>query len=720
MVPVLAAFALYGSSTIATIDELAQKRDSTSLENLATPELKGRFQFLKGAGAYGVGGKGWTAKELHDVASDRTFVVFTTPLTTQDLGEQVFEIKNDRLVNFIPESDTLGVRETHLDVTLDKLDVPTKTIGLTAKVQFKKGGTAGKSFLVRLGDNYTVTKVTDAENNPTSFSQAGGTISLPTPSSTEFQYTISYEGVVNRPRFAGAFGTDEVMLTNDYWWPNIGRLPVSYTFTATVPADWFVMGQGNLLSQTQQGDKKTFAYKMPLPTSYLSVALGKYQSVESKVNGRTYRVVTKELSTEEMRDQLAFNPPIIEFFNSVHPYPFDTWTSFITDLYGGGALEAYSYATYGTGWLPAEDPHEPSHTWFGGIVPNTYLKSFWNESFAAFSEGWFSRECQIGNKDDRQLAFTGVGNPSQAYTRAAAWSAGVDAKGVASSLGYGKGAEVLQQLQFEMGRPAFLQAVRSFLNNQKPGEPGDWQDFATACGPQYTKFFDQWLKRPGYATFEVSDLRFNQGKALVNVKFTSEPYDLLAQVLIRTTKGDQIQTVKIHPDPVSKSAIIELNTNEPPKLISIDPYDRILGPQKPRVPERFQSSTRFKTYVQAGYESPFRSSARLDSVPSDLAGVLIIGDPFGTPILASLISKAGATIKNNQISFKGQSVSLDKGAFVATVEIRPGELCAIMVGKTKFAPNVGNAKAALVDNYGRLLAATTEPRTNGPLVLTAN
>ena len=31
-------------------------------------------------------------------------------------------------------------------------------------------------------------------------------------------------------------------------------------------------------------------------------------------------------------------------------------------------------------------PHELSHSWWGGMVPNTYTVDMWNEGFASYSE----------------------------------------------------------------------------------------------------------------------------------------------------------------------------------------------------------------------------------------------------------------------------------------------------------------------------------------------
>ncbi|WP_146014244.1 M1 family metallopeptidase, partial [Pseudomonas sp. GW460-E13] len=77
-----------------------------------------------------------------------------------------------------------------------------------------------------------------------------------------------------------------------------------------------------------------------------------------------------------MRPIAALYASIIQFYERFAPYPFSQYGGLDSETYGGGAMEAYSYATYGGG-LPSEDPHEPAHTWWGGLINNTYFHSFW-------------------------------------------------------------------------------------------------------------------------------------------------------------------------------------------------------------------------------------------------------------------------------------------------------------------------------------------------------
>ncbi len=714
----LAAISIFGAQSAPDWNELAKTRNSSQLESVSSEKCKGKFSFLKGSGAFGVGQSGWKAIELKSPNSSDEFVVFTSALTTQDYGDQVFQLKNNQLESLVEESNTLGIVERHIDFEISNIDTTLKKVSIAAKVSFEKVGQSGKWFFIRLGDNYVVDKVL-AGSKEINFSQAGGVICLPTGEENRFVYTFSYSGIVNRPRFAGATTAHEMMLTNDYWWPSIGRLPITYRLKATVPETWEVVAQGNLTKSLSENGLKTQHFEMDLPISYLSLSMGDYKKVERTVNGRKYLVWSREMTDDEMDVQLHLNPAVIEFFDSVHAYPFQQWGSLVTALYGGGALEAYSYATYGTGWLPDEDAHEPSHTWFGGVAPNTYLNSFWNESFAAFSEGWYAREGSVGNQEEKRLAFVKSPRANNTYKRGAVWDSGVSTGGLASALGYGKGADVLQQLEFEMGRDEFRKVITKWLNTRTPGTAADWQEFANVCGPKWSTFIDQWLKRPGYPEMSIKSQGHANGVSKIEITFDSDPYNFLLEAQISYQDHFELKTVQVEPKEGDKTFVLELPTQGLPTMISLDPYDRLLGPNKPRLSERYsQNSSRLVQFIQKGYEDQAGRGRKIEVLPADLDGVLLIGDPEGTPEMKPLLAKVGLSYADGKLIWRGTAVDISKGAGVAMVEFAPGKWCGIRIGKTRREPNIGNAQVALVDEFGRFLRGKTVPRTSGPLVLT--
>jgi hypothetical protein len=699
-------------ASISEFEGWAVARDVASIEGHADSSLKGKFSFLKNTGAFGVGQKGWHAEELVDPVGDRRFVVFTTALTTQDYGDQVFEWRNGTLTKLVHEKETRGVKLKSADLDI-RFNVPEKSTTISAKISLVAQGANDGSFFVRLGDNYKVSAVEDLAGKPVKFGQAGGVLSLPVAKDGEFAYRVNYSGTVNRPRFAGAIVDEEVMLTNDYWWPHIARLPVALSTTTHVAKDWVVIAQGDKLSETVTGDMKAVRYENKVPVSYMSLSAGKFTERDRVVNGIRYFVASRELTVEQMDDQLEYMPNVIEFFSKLYPHPYKEYGAVDTKLYGGGALEAYSYATYGTGWLPAEDAHEPSHTWWGGVIPNTYLDSFWNESFAVFSEGFYAREGSIGDPVAKRQAFVKQAMASQVYKSGTPFATGAESGGIASAMGYGKGGDVLQQLEFEMGTPAMTAVLKKFLASHKVGEPGGWPEFEAACGPEWRWFFDQWIRGTGWPVLKVSLADWANGSAEIVVHQELPAYRFKLEYAVLNEGIWKTDSVDVKPDASGKFVF----ALKPPggAIVSLDPFDRLLQPRRPSEPNRWQEGTRrMRAFDPKGL---IEARNELEALPDDLNNVILVGTPQDIPESAKYWERAGFTFKGGGVTHLGKTIFLDQGAAVAVVEFAPGKYVGLRCGKSKYDPNTGIASTALVDKMGRFLTGKTVPRLSGPLVI---
>ncbi|MCH7903943.1 MAG: hypothetical protein IH944_05170 [Armatimonadetes bacterium] len=726
MIVTLLAYVLLDGPDIALLDRLAQSRDATAIEDLADPALRGEFDFLKGAGAFGVGSLGWHAASLRDPGAQQQYVVFSTPLTTQDYGEFVFAWRNGWLAELIDERDDRGYQVLHYDFDLSFRPQEKKAI-IQCAVTVTKGAEADQHAHFRLSPHYVVSSIRTRDGSDVPFDQAGGVVSVRTPQEKQFQLVFSYEGTVNLPRFAGAITKDEVMLTNDYWWPMIARGPATATISARGPPDWAFISHGEKVRDEVYARERHVTFEMHIPISYFSFSAGKFSHVSKKQGRITYSVWAREMAEEEMRWQLELMPPVLEFYERFAPYPFDTFAAVVTPLYGGGALEAYSYATYGTGWLPDEDAHEPGHTYWGGLIPNTYMNSFWNESFTSFSQGLFDREVAIGSTVERRFAFIQNITPGSAFRAAPLSDSGAFIGRNASSLGYGKGANVLQQLEFEIGTRPLVSALRAWLASHPAGQPGEWAGFEAAIADSYdeplTWFFDQWVRQPGYPDFEISDIHWMDKGIEGEVQFFGDPYRIRCEVYAELVDGERIFTsVDLNPDR-SDSSVFRIELPDKPVFISFDPYDRLPIKRGSETPMRISNDFRRLHPVQAkGSEDTLRSLGSLANMgravtemPGNLNGHLIAGHPDEVDGLRELCARAGFDVEGDRLTYRGTTIDLNSGMAIALIELKDGGRCGIAVGRTKIRPNVGIARVALVDEYGRFLRGFTEPRRTGTM-----
>jgi hypothetical protein len=433
------------------------------------------------------------------------------------------------------------------------------------------------------------------------------------------------------------------------------------------------------------------------------------------------------MSEPDMKLQADLFGPVLNTFRAkFSPYPFERFGALVTPVYGGGALEAYSYVTYGTGWLPAEDAHEPSHTWFGGIVNNTYFKSLWNESFADWADMYYQRESPIGNKDERRLAFIADAEPRSAYDRATCANSPPSIGPAAVAIGYGKGSLVLQMLESELGTPMMEKTIQAFIAKFSTGRPAEWEDFEKVVNGVSTRpmnvFFDQWLRRTGWAKFTISDVKWDRGLLGGKVQFQGKPYTIRMEALVEYADGSrETKVINTMQTAATDGYLFRVKVEKKPRLVSFDPWRRVLrdlGPDEEPISLRSmlkeQGTRRYTDPAHKDYMAKLAGEEEA-TLPSDLSGLLLVGHPDSLPGMKPLCEKAGFAVTGNKLVYKGTEIDLNAGGALAIVELGPGKKCVIALGKTRLRPNYGRARTVVVDNYGRFLRGQTDPKTTGKL-----
>lgn len=718
----LAAAVLLLPVDFTEIDKLAQARDFEGMVRHAAPGLvagANPFRFLRTGGAYGGGRFGWNAVRLEDAAGGGEFVVFTTKITGEDIGAQVFRVEAGKIAAKVPELDTFGAKITHHDFEI-WFQPEEKRVRIVDKLDLELDGRA-KSFQMRLSPHYVVSAVSFEGGGAAEFRQAGGVVSV-AASKGPHRLVMEYGGLVDLPQYAASIGPREATLTNDFWWPQIARAPATYTATIHAPRAWTTIAQGELVATKDDGESRATTFRMTLPTSVFSLSSGPYRSASKTIDGRPYTMLSTEQSEDAMLMQAELNAPVIDFYSrTFSPYPFTRWKTLESRIYGGGALEAYSFATYGTGWLPDEDAHEPAHTWWGGVIPNTYLRSFWNESFAVYSDGLYGREggpkaFDEKHRDERRRAFVASAQPQPAYRNATCADASCEIGGVASALGYGKGAAVLQMLEAELGTPAMIDTCRRWIADHPRGTAGEWEGYEAAVskstGKDYKWFFDQWLRRTGWPEFDVKDVRWEGGKLRGRFVFEGEPYRLRVETILEFPDGSRewraVQTSG------SASSEFTIDSDKRPSLVSFDPWMRLLRRTDGDEWPTSLSRVNLPAWVESGRDSWSRLTRRRGQRerPKEAAGTMWIAHPETDATARMLCEMAGFQVRGDTLTYDGTTIDLRRGAALAVVDLPEGQ-AVIALGATRLRPNTGRARLALVDELGRVLRAKTDPKSRG-------
>jgi hypothetical protein len=712
---VLLAYVLFqGELSVERIQQLVDKKDVAALTAGTTirPGELNPFNVLKTGGAYGVGRFGWKALPLKSPDGQR-YVVLSTPLTSEDIGEIVLKRVGKEL-RFVPEQDALGVKVHRHSFDLRFIPQQKKAALVDQMTVTSSSGTG--SFLFRMSPANKVGSIA-SDGRPVPFSQAGGVVLLPRKKGKS-TYTIKYSALVDLPDYAGSVSEREATLTNDYWYPMIARQPAPYDIAITAPKDWTAVGQGAFISSDLSGDQRVTRYRMDLPCVYYSVSAAPYKTVEGEARGRKVWTRSIRMNPERMALQPELYAPILNFYSdSFGAFPFSSYGALDSEVYGGGALEAYSFATYGGG-LPTEDAHEPSHTWWGGILNNTYLQSFWNESFAVYSDGLYHRSAPVGNQEARSLAFISVAQGQGGFERFPIQGSGAFVGPDASSLGYGKGALVLQMLEQIIGTDGMKKAMSEWIRADH-GKAVDWPDFERIVmrlfpDQELKPFFDDWLRTPGYARIALGDVELEGGRIFFELKFSGTQYHMPLEVMVEAQNGQRaFETIR-----VKGSGRYSVGAPNRWSILSIDPHLRALRriADDEYAPEIQRHVFRYKRWTDPAHKDWLGGVGRttLESLPSDLDGVFVVGHPDTTPRLRQLCAAAGFKVDGQKLTYKGTTIDLDHGAAMALLNV-PGGQCVIGLGKTLLAPNAGRAKIAILDEYGRFLDGETLPKRSGTL-----
>ncbi len=481
----------------------------------------------------------------------------------------------------ILETETLGyrLRDHRLNVTYD---LPSHGVTITDQARIERVGEKIGPVVLRLSSDMRVSSVRIAGRD-VPFQSAPGFLAVAPPAARTFTVSLSYRGTVNH-RGSDYVNEREAVLVS-YWCPHIARLPATAEVTATVPRGWIAIGQGEQTRRVTSGETWSYTYRNEVPTSCMSLAAGRYEVTERQVEGRRLAVYQLRPNPDRAARGLDVTERALRFFEThLGRFPYSSYTMVETIGPFGGALEAYSFSTFGGGQFAGAAVHELAHTWWGGLVPNPYTRSQWNESFAVYWDDLFQR-LTGPNPERRALSGAHSGDDrgrSQLRGYAHPIRGAYDtSNGAHAAVGYGKGARVLEMLEDLVTRPVLLRCMRAFLEGHQRGEAADWDDFVAAVrkttGKDYGWFFDQWLNRGGVPVVRLANVKLSRSgdETVVSGELIQEgdPYRLHIPIVLEMPEGESLrQTVEAR----GSATPIRLVTRGTPKRLAVDPEGNTL------------------------------------------------------------------------------------------------------------------------------------------------
>jgi hypothetical protein len=235
-------------------------------------------------------------------------------------------------------------------------------------------------------------------------------------------------------------------------------------------------------------------------------------------------------------------------------------------------------------------------------------------------------------------------------------------------------------------------------------------------------FFDDWLRRPGYARFGISEVRYEGGAVDARLQYEGHPYRIPLEVMLEYPDGSRtfrtIDTGGLRFD--GGGATLRIPSNRRPSIVSFDPWRRIVrqiqADEEPPSLRGIARMPRFDDPSRPHFHQSIRSSSRLAELPKSLDGVFITGHPDTLPVLAELCRRIGFEVQSHLLTYQGVTIDLRNGSALALVDLADGGICAIGLGNAQVPPQTGRARVAITDLYGRFLRGRTDPKRSGNLV----
>ncbi len=483
----------------------------------------------------------------------------------------------------IPEDETLGVRvrDHVLRVGLRKSD-RTVSIEDTARIELTRA--AGAFGLLRLSEDYTVescAEIAAQGGHPVPFKQAGGIIAFAHPKGTHWSLRLAYRGAPAHTE-TDYFKPDEVSLES-YWVPHTGRLPATSTVTVTAPVGWSAIAPGERIRQTAGPDgAETTTWRNELPISYYTLDAGRYRITERSWQGRTlaaYLLTGDGQMANRCLDLLQRAMPFYE--SHFGRYPYSRYAVVETRGEFPGALESYSFATFGPKTLPDLIPHELAHTWWGGIVGCTYTHSMWDEALAEYSD---QIEAEANGHPPRAPDWAQLleqrQNMASEYAVVPLASARDTNAEHEVAVGYDKGVRVMRALEAEIGQPALLRALKDIQTRWPHGDPAEWPDLQAAIekssGRNLKWFFEQWLHRTGVPLVGIANVSIQRAGdrwAIAGDVMQEAPfYRLRIPVSAEGNRGTSAQVIV---ECTGERTPFRLLCDDPPVRVRLDPKETL-------------------------------------------------------------------------------------------------------------------------------------------------
>ena len=274
----------------------------------------------------------------------------------------------------------------------------------------------------------------------------------------------------------------------------------AYRFNLNVPYGLTAVANGVLVESTTSyaGNYFTWVHSQPLATAFVTVAVGKYERIESlSPQGVPIRSYLRSEQVVAYHAKEAAIGEMIDWLGAMFgPYPFDEF-GYVSVPSLGASLETQTMVLLGTeDFFEGILIHEMAHMWFGDWVSLDSWGEIWrSEGFATYLVALWS------NRDDPTAFENDIATMAQSmqdYPATFPLNDPPPHEMFGQQTYYGA-AVVIHALRQTVGDEAFFTGLRLYFERYGGGSASD-ADFQAvleeAAGLSLDEFFASWFKEP--------------------------------------------------------------------------------------------------------------------------------------------------------------------------------------------------------------------------------
>jgi aminopeptidase N len=467
-----------------------------------------------------------------------------------------------------------------------------------------------------------------AAGAPAPFAQDTRHLRIPTGTARgdTLEIEIAYGGVPTDGLIIGTDSAGRWIAFGDNW-PNRARhwIPsidhpsdkATVSWSVNAPSDRRVVANGQLLEETplpasrdpagnvvSRGARTLTRWResRPIPVYLMTIAaaplarfdLGATACGLAEAGGCVPQQVY--VAPEQLRilpGEFARAGDIVAFYSrTVAPFPYEKLAHLQSSTRYGGMENAsaifYADRLFRTRGAPAAlIAHETAHQWFGDAVTEREWGHVWlSEGFATYFASLWSRHAFGDSTFASEMAQTRaqILRDQAVATRPVIDTLQTDLMSLLNTNSYQKGGWTLHMLRTLVGDSAFFQGVRDYFVAHKHGTALT-DDLMTAvehrAGVPLGWFFDQWLRRPGFARISTG-WHYDAARRRVVLEVAqadtrSEPYQFPLTVAVTDAAGT-VHRVRVDV-PARRATLLELPLDlaAQPRALAIDPDVELLA-----------------------------------------------------------------------------------------------------------------------------------------------